>query len=103
MNSIILFRAEIAENDTANQKHSKVSTEQELIQDFLVPGSETKHDKFMTAKDVLIYLTDKVGLSLRINAVMIGKSLKKMGFARLQKSNGDYQVKGYYVRYRSPS
>lgn len=73
------------------------SSEEELIQRYLSPSTKEKGE-FMTATDILQYIQNMVGTSIRLNSASVGKGLKSIGFERYNIKIGKYYVYGYYVK-----
>jgi predicted P-loop ATPase/shikimate kinase len=89
---------EIKENEDINRQYRITTAEQELIQEKYFPGDKNDFDSvFFTATDIKQKL-EADNLLSKINHVNIGKALKVLGFKQDQKFNGQYQVKGYYVK-----
>jgi len=93
-----LSREEIEENERENEKHQIISIEMELIREYFSPGTIDDHDLFLPAKKIIDELAFRGETVNRINPYTIGKSLKKLKFERVQKFNGRFQEKGYYVK-----
>ncbi|WP_422358592.1 VapE domain-containing protein [Reichenbachiella sp.] len=94
-----LTTEEIIENDQINKKHQVNTSELELIQQYLKPGSKEQHDEFWNATQVMNYLTAKTERAIPLKLILVGKALAILGFSREQKWNGTYQIKGYYLSY----
>ncbi len=90
-----LTREEIAENEQYNRQFQVITSEKELIEKYLEPGTQDHHNHFMTATEILIHLAEKTDNRVRLNPVQIGKSLKLLGFERNR--DGDNRHFGYYV------
>jgi len=90
-----LTREEILQNEEYNRQFHIVTSEKELIEKYLEPATADKHERFMTATDVLIHLAEKTENKVRLNAVQIGKSLKLLGFVR--DKAGPNRIYGYYI------
>jgi DNA primase len=84
-------RADIDENEVRNSKFQQLTTEAEMIPNFLKPSVEGKGE-FMTATDILFYLTSFT--TIKLNRIMIGKAMPVLGFTRVKESlSGRY---GYF-------
>jgi hypothetical protein len=84
---------EIAENENRNAKFQQRSTEAELIPQHLQPSTHSDPlATFMTASDVLVYLT--IHTPLKLNKIMIGRAMPMCGFLRTKDSTSDRY--GYY-------
>lgn len=90
-----ISREEIIENEEYNRQFHIVTSEKELIEKYLEPGTLEKHNRFMTATEILIHLAEKTDNRVRLNAIQIGKSLKLLGFDRSRA--GENRSFGYYV------
>jgi hypothetical protein len=90
-----LSREEIEENEEYNRQFHIVTSEKELIEKYLEPGTIEKHNRFMTATEILIHLAEKTDGKVRLNAIQVGKSLKLLGFERDRA--GENRYFGYYV------
>ncbi|MGI2298349.1 VapE domain-containing protein [Candidatus Cardinium hertigii] len=58
------------------------STESELILQYLSPSNK-EEGEFMTATDILRYLQNIVGTSIRLNTKLVGSALRESGFERV--------------------
>lgn len=79
---------EIQRNEKRNSKYQQLSTEAELIPNFLKPT--TQHDQggvFMSATDVILYLGQHT--VLKLSKVMIGRAMLLCGFKRAKDSITD--------------
>jgi hypothetical protein len=86
---------EIEENESRNSKFQQRSTEAELIPNFLLPAKEIDQDAvFMTASDVLIYLS--LFTTIKLNRIAIGRAMPACGFHRVKESVSDRY--GYFVK-----
>ncbi|MCB0497244.1 MAG: virulence protein E [Cyclobacteriaceae bacterium] len=94
-----LTKEEIEENEHINAAHNIVTSEMELIQLYLKPGTTEEHDEFWTSTQIMQYLVSKVERTISLKPVLIGKALKVLEFERVQWYNGKYQIKGYYLSY----
>ncbi|WP_414617877.1 VapE domain-containing protein [Dyadobacter sp. 32] len=80
--------AEIAENESRNNKFQQRSAEAEIIPTLLrASDSADAFATFMTATDVLQYL--QIHSSLRLSKVMIGRAMPICGFIRVKDSKTD--------------
>ena len=85
---------EIEENEVRNAKFQQRSTEAELIPNFLRPAHEIDADAvFMTASDILVYLSTFT--TLRLNKIAIGRAMPVCGFHRSKEGVTDRY--GYYA------
>ena len=91
---------EIKENEEYNRQFQVVSSEKELINKFLSPASKEHHDKFMTATDILLHLTQVTESRVKLNIINIGKALKICGYERVK--HGLDKVYGYYTFFVNP-
>jgi predicted P-loop ATPase len=88
---------EIQDNERRNASFQVLSTEAEIIPNFLDLPTESNPGEFMTATDVLMYISPWISGSIRINKVMLGKGLVQNGFKKIKDSKtqryGFYAVK----------
>lgn len=96
-----LTQSEILENEAANKNYHVQSVEIQLIQMNYKTATKENHSAFYTATDFLENLSNKYQGKFKLNNIQLGKALKFLGFEKSQKSNGVYQVKGYYVDFIS--
>ena len=68
------------------------STEAELIVQYLAPSAKGEGE-FMTATDILRYLQEIVGTTIRLNTKLVGSALREAGFDRVAITN----KYGYWV------
>jgi predicted P-loop ATPase len=95
-----LTRAEIEENERANQEFMNLPPEFELISRYFEESSTTHYDTFMTASDMVKFLTKISDNSLKFYPTPIGKVLRALGFEK--KNHPDSSIKnqkGYYLKY----
>jgi len=100
-----LTEREIIENEDSNKTFLIRSPEMELIQKYITQGSKRQYEsnpekvKFMTATDILTYLSEKNRSNIRLTNVNVGKSLTMLGFGRDShyESGQGMSIKGYYV------
>ncbi|MGI2299148.1 VapE domain-containing protein, partial [Candidatus Cardinium hertigii] len=71
------------------------STEAELIIQYLSPSNK-EEGEFMTATDILRYLQNIVGSSIRLNNIIIGRALRESGFELVMYS--DIKRRGYFIK-----
>lgn len=90
-----LTKDEIQFLEKLNDVHIKYSYEMELLNEYFAIG--TKDDDFMTAANIVDFLTDG---KRKINHVQLGKALKKFEFPRVSKWDSDSRNTkyGYYVK-----
>lgn len=86
---------EIRENEEYNRQFQVVSSEKELINKYFLPASREHHDKFMTATDILLHLSQLTDSRVKLNIINMGKALKICGFERFKHSLN--KVYGYYI------
>jgi hypothetical protein len=86
---------EIGENEEYNHQYQIVSSERELINKYLSPATRDRNDKFMTATDILLYLSQQTESRVKLNIINIGKALKICGFERVK--NSLTKIYGYYI------
>ena len=84
---------DIHANEKRNSKFQQLSTEAEMIPNYLTPASEADGGVFCTATDILMYLTGFT--SIRLNKIMIGKAMPLCGFKRVKDGLNDRY--GYWV------
>lgn len=90
---------DIKENEEYNRQFQLTTSERELIDKYLENGTFEQNDKFMTATDVLIYLSEATENRVHMNVNNIGKALKLLGFIR--EKVGPDRTYGYYIRYKN--
>jgi hypothetical protein len=79
---------EIQRNEKRNSKYQQLSTEAELIPNFLKPTDHRDQaGTFMSATDVILYLNQHT--TLKLNKVMIGRAMPMCGFRRVKDSYSD--------------
>lgn len=83
---------DVKENEKRNSKYTTVSFEQEVISKYFKLPEKDSEPIFMTASDVMQYLSIKYP---RLNHISIGKAMTGLGFERVKdKERGVY---GYLV------
>lgn len=91
-----LTAEEIQENEEYNRQFQITTSERELIEKYLGPGTVEDHERFMTATEILIYLSEKTENRVRLSNVNIGRSMKILGHNR--EKGGLDRIYGYYVK-----
>lgn len=91
-----LTAEEIEENDRINKKYQIGSTERDLIQQHLEPGTK-ENCNFYTATDILEYLIQFT--SIKLSPEKIGKELKFLNFERTAKKIHGSSIYGYLVKF----
>jgi hypothetical protein len=91
-----LTAQEIQENEEYNRKFQISTSEKELIDKYFEPGKKEDGNKFMTATDILMFLSMMTENRVRLSAVVIGRSMKMLGYKR-DKAGVD-RIYGYYVK-----
>ena len=86
---------EIRENEEFNKEFQVLTTERELINKFLLPGTKDHHDHFWTATDILLYLANVTENKVKLHSSNLGKALKMNHYER-EKKHPD-KIYGYYV------
>jgi predicted P-loop ATPase len=94
-----LTASEIEENEKYNAQFHITTSEKELIEKYLVPGTPESESRFMTATEILIFLSEKTENRIRLNVISIGKALKMSSFERMK--NGHEKVYGYFVKFKN--
>jgi predicted P-loop ATPase len=93
-----LTPSEIEENELENKKHHILSFEVDFIQRNFIPGTKNENDGFFTSTDFLKQIHEKLGISFNTSVEKIGKALKILAFEQSSKFNGQYSIKGYYIK-----
>jgi predicted P-loop ATPase len=76
-----LTREELDALQERSSEFLSKSIESEIIEKYLT--SATKEEgEFMTTTDILQYLQERIGISIKLNKIMIGKALSELGFER---------------------
>jgi hypothetical protein len=86
---------EIKENEEYNRQFHITTSEFELIQKYLEPATKETSDCFMTATEILIYISDQTFNKVKINTNNVGKALKMLSFTRDMKY--PERKYGYYL------
>ncbi|MGD0710256.1 MAG: VapE domain-containing protein [Bacteroidales bacterium] len=90
-----LNQDEIKENEEYNRQFHITTSEFELIHKYLSPGTKEANDTFMTATDIILYLSEQTFGKVKLNTINTGRALKMLSFAREKKyPERNY---GYYV------
>jgi hypothetical protein len=87
---------EIEENEEYNRQFQITTSERELIEKYLVPGTKDDNERFMSATEILILLAEKTENRVRLNTNNIGRALKIQGFVR--EKNGTERTHGYFIK-----
>ena len=94
-----LTAEEIRENEQCNSQFQIKTSERELIEKYMLPGNLENFDRFMTATDILIYLSEMTENRVRMNVINVGRSLKLLGFSK--EKTGQERVFGYHVKFKN--
>lgn len=78
-----------------NREYFMHYVELDLIQKYLLPGTNSTDSDFMTTTDILLYLQDFTNNTVKLNPVTLGKCLKFMGFEKSK--SGPVRTSGYYI------
>lgn len=92
-----LTREEIKENEESNKQFQVISSEKELLGKYISIGTKAKHDSFMTATDILIYIAGLTGNKIKLYPNNIGKALRFLGIERIKHSTE--KIYGYYINF----
>lgn len=90
-----LDKGELLELSDRSNRFSTKSTEAELIVQYLSPSTK-EEGVFMTATDILRYLQEIVGTTIRLNTKLVGSALRESGFDRVMYS--DLKRRGFFVK-----
>lgn len=91
-NSGELTKEELLQLMVRSDRFTTKSTESELIVQYLSPSTK-QEGEFMTATDILRYLQEIVGTTIRLNTKLVGGALRESGFERVAITN----KYGYWV------
>ena len=94
-----LTPAEVKENEIANKDFQRITAEREFIQEHFSPGTKEQHYMFVTATNIQQFGSER---NLKLHPQMIGRALKLLEFDHHKKFNGQYQIKGYYIKLNKP-
>ncbi len=79
---------DIAKNEKRNKKFQQLTSEAEIIPQFLQPAKEGEPNAvFMSATEILIYLTHFT--TIRLNKISIGRGMPSAGFHRCKDGHTD--------------
>ncbi|TDG94539.1 DUF3874 domain-containing protein [Cardinium endosymbiont of Culicoides punctatus] len=88
-----LTKEELEEIKLRSNNFQIKSSEEELVQKYLSPSNK-EEGEFMTTTDILQYLQEHIGTTIRLNRVWMGRELNKLGFKRVASTN----KYGYFAR-----
>jgi len=97
-----LTRPEIEENERANQEFMNLPPEFEMISRYFEEGTSSHYNVFITASDMVKFLTKISDSSLKFYPTPVGKVLRALGFEK--KNHPDSSIKnqkGYFLKYTS--
>lgn len=81
-------KKDIEENEKRNEKFQQLSSEAEMIPQFLKPATENELSAvFLSSTEILIYLASFT--SIRLNKIMVGRAMPICGFFRQKESKTD--------------
>ena len=91
-------KEEVKQNEIHNERFTLFPPEYELIMQYFRHGDpmNTKAE-FVTSTEIVKRLTDTVKGSIKLSPVAIGRALRSLEFEQIQRSNGKFQVRGYYI------
>ena len=87
-----LSKEELLELSQISDQFTTKSTESELIVQYLSPSNK-EAGEFMTATDILRYLQNIIGHTIRLNTKLVGSALREAGFDR----SVNKKLYGYFV------
>lgn len=90
-----LTAEEIKENEEYNRQFHITTSEFELVQKYFSPATKEAHECFMTATDIVMYLSENTFGRVKLSPINVGKALKMLSFARDKKY--PEKIYGYYV------
>lgn len=93
-----LTSKEIEENEKENKKYQVHTFELDFIKQYYLPGTKEDNDCFYTSTDFLKVINEKLGMSFKTSVQNIGKALKMLDFEQSSKFNGQYTIKGYFIK-----
>jgi hypothetical protein len=82
---------EVKENEEYNRQFNITTAEFELIHKYLSPATRENNDCFMTATEILMYISDQTFGKVKLNTISVGRALKMLSFAR----DKNYPEKNY--------
>jgi len=98
-----LSNEEITENEQANEQFLSLPPEYDLLTTYYSPATSKKFDGFYTTTDFLKALIDKGGRNIKMSAINLGRTLRKLGykqasgFSTSTPSKSLSPVKGYFI------
>lgn len=73
---------EIRENEEYNRQFHITTSELELVHKYLSPGTKEVHESFMTATEILLYISEQTCGRVKLNNINVGRALKMLLFTR---------------------
>ncbi|MDN5247336.1 MAG: VapE family protein [Candidatus Cardinium sp.] len=90
-----LSKEELLELTQRSDQFTTKSTEVELITQNLSPSSK-EIGEFMTTTDILRYLQEIIGITIRLNTKLVGSALRESGFEKVMYN--DLNRRGFFVQ-----
>lgn len=88
---------DITLNEAANEEFHILTSERELIEKFFEKDGSNDDKEYLTNVEILEYLIEKTANRIRLNSTSIGKSLKQLGYLRVNFGPKGKQRKGYFL------
>lgn len=99
-----LTNEEIIENERANEQFLSLPPEYDLLTTYYSPANSKEYDGFYTTTDFLKALIDKGGRNIKMTAINLGRTLRKLGytqgsgFSTATPTKSPSPVKGYFIK-----
>lgn len=93
-----LTESERKERNEINKNYEVFSIEKDLILRYFTPSTPFEDAcEFLTTTEILLELTTKTDSKIKINAIQLGRMLKRIGFDTSVKKIRGNAIRGYYI------
>jgi predicted P-loop ATPase len=99
-----LTNAEIIENEKANEQFLSLPAEYDILVTYYSPANSKEYDGFYTTTDLLNAINRKTDRNIKMNAVSLGRTLRKLGYAQgsgfssATPTKSNSPIKGYFLK-----
>lgn len=94
-----LSAEERGENEDNNQKHKKLTIEEEMILTYCEPDEAKNKENHRTATQVAEYLAAQSSLGQKVSRDNVGRALASLGYERSQQRRAGIPQYGYYITF----
>lgn len=90
---------ERGENEESNQKHKKITLEEEMILSYCEPDEARNKENHRTATQVAEYLAIQSSLGQKVSRDNVGRALASLGYERVTVKKSGTPQYGYFIQF----